>query len=276
MLARAGEKRASLADGMLAGFTETEFQFEGVTRPVHRRGTGPGVVVMHEMPGITPEVLGFATRLADEGFTVAMPVLFGEPGRPMTLGYDVKELARACIRHEFQVLASRRASPLTDWLRALCRELHAEIGGPGVGALGMCSTGNFALTLYVEPSVMAPVLSQPSLPFAITPGLRRSLHVSDADLATVQHRVRDEGGKVLGLRFTGDFMCPGPRFRALEDALGEGFEAIEIDSSRGNPHGISPVAHSVLTLDFVDRDGHPTKAAYERVVAFLRERLSAA
>lgn len=261
---------------MLDGFTETEFQFEGVTRPVYRRGTGPGVVVMHEMPGITPEVLGFATRLADEGFTVAMPVLFGEPGRPMTVGYNVKELARACIRHEFQVLASRGASPITDWLRALCRALHAEIGGPGVGALGMCITGNFALTLYVDPSVMAPVLSQPSLPFAITPGLRRGLHVSEADLAAVQHRVKDEGGKVLGLRFTNDFMCPGPRFRALEDALGDGFEGIEIDSSRGNPHGIGPMAHSVLTLDFVDREGHPTRVAYDRVVAFLRERLSAA
>jgi dienelactone hydrolase len=205
-----------------------------------------------------------------------MPVLFGEPGRPMTLGYSLTEIGRACIRHEFQVLAARRASPITDWLRAFCRELHAEVGGPGVGAIGMCFTGNFALTLYVDPSVMAPVLSQPSLPFAITPALRRGMHISDEDLATVQHRVRDEGGKVLGLRFTNDFMCPEPRFRALKDALGDGFEAIEIDSSRGNPHGIGPMAHSVLSFDFVDQDGHPTKEAYLRVVEFFRERLSAA
>lgn len=261
---------------MLDGFTETEFSFEGVTRPVHRRGAGPGVLVMHEMPGITPQVLGFATRLADAGFSVAMPVLFGEPGRPMSLGYDVKEIARACIRHEFSVLASRHASPITDWLRALCRALHAELGGPGVGAVGMCFTGNFALTLYVDPWVMAPVLSQPSLPFALTPGLRRGLHVRDEDLATVQRRVRDEEGKVLGLRFTADPMCPAPRFRALKEALGDGFEAIEIDSAPGNSHGIGRTAHSVLTLEFVDQEGHPTKEAFLRVVEFLRERLTAA
>jgi len=261
---------------MLEGFTESEFQFEGVARPVHRRGTGPGVLVMHEMPGITPQVLAFATRLADAGFTVAMPVLFGEPGRPMSLGYDLQEIGRACVRKEFHVLASRHASPITDWLRALCRDLHAEIGGPGVGALGMCFTGNLALTLYVDPWVMAPVLSQPSLPFALTPGLRRGMHVSDADLAVVQRRVKDEGGKVLGLRFTADPMCPGPRFRALKEALGDGFEAIEIDSSRGNPHGLGPMAHSVLSFDFVDQDGHPTKAAFLRVVEFFRERLSPA
>ena len=259
---------------MLDGFTETEFQFEGVTRPVHRRGAGPGVLVMHEMPGITPEVLGFATRLADAGFSVAMPDLFGEPGRPMTPGYTLYQIGRACLRHEFRVLASRSASPITEWLRALCRDLHAEVGGPGVGAIGMCFTGNFALTLYVDPWVMAPVLSQPSLPFALTPGLGRGMHVSDADLAVVVRRVRDEGGKVLGLRFTGDPSCPGRRFGALKDALGDGFEAIEIDSSRGNAHGIGPAAHSVLTHEFVDQAGHPTKEAFSRVVAFFRERLT--
>jgi dienelactone hydrolase len=204
-----------------------------------------------------------------------MPSLFGEPMKPYTNGYAAVEMARACISREFHVLASRRSSPITDWLRALCRAVYAELGGPGVGALGMCLTGNFALALMVDDCVMAPVLSQPSLPLPLGAERRRGLHLSDADLAVVKRRVRDDGQCVLGLRFTGDRLVPAERFERLREELGAGFEAIEIDSSRGNPHGIAPMAHSVLTEDLVDREGHPTKAALDRTLAFFRERLQA-
>jgi dienelactone hydrolase len=150
--------------------------------------------------------------------------------------------------------------------------VHAELGGPGVGVVGMCLTGNFALSLMVDPVVMAPVLSQPSLPFALAPGSRGGLHIADDDLRVVAERAR-QGVTVLGLRFTGDWMCPRARFDALRDALGDGFEAIEIDSSRGNPHGIPRTAHSVLTRHLVDEEGHPTREALLRVLSFFRERL---
>src|SRR5262249_19811219 len=156
--------------------------------------------------------------------------------------------------------ASRRSSPITEYLRALCRHVHAEIGGKGVGAIGMCLTGNFALALMVDPVVMAPVLSQPSLPFPIGRERRAGLHVSDEDLARIKERVAG-GCKVLGMRFTGDPAVPGERFDRLRRELGEGFEAIEIDSSRRNPHGIKQTAHSVVTNDLVDEAGHPTRAA---------------
>ncbi|MFT3774319.1 MAG: dienelactone hydrolase family protein [Minicystis sp.] len=149
----------------VAGFTETSFTHEGATRAVYRRGAGPAVVVMHEIPGITPQVAAFATRVADEGFSVFLPHLFGTPNKPLTVPYAMGQLARACVSREFSVLAARGSSPITSFLRALCRHAHAEIGGKGVGAIGMCLTGNFALALMVDPVVMAPVLSQPSLPF---------------------------------------------------------------------------------------------------------------
>lgn len=256
----------------LDGFDQAPFIHDGVSRPVYRRGDGPGVLLMHEVPGITPAVSAFARRVADAGFAVAMPHLFGVPGKPYGGLYNLQQLARSCVVREFSILASRRASPITDWLRALARALHAERGGPGVGALGMCLTGNFALTLYVDPHVMAPVLSQPSLPVALGP-LARGLHVSDGDLAEVQRRVREEGGRVLGLRFSEDVLCPAARFAALDDALGDGFDKIEIDSSRTNAHGIRRFAHSVLAQDFVDAAGHPTRDALDRVLAFFRERL---
>jgi hypothetical protein len=136
----------------------------------------------------------------------------------------------------------------------------------------MCLTGNFALAMMVEPSLMAPVLSQPSLPFAVTPRTRAALHVTADELACARRRT-GEGERVLGLRFRGDRLCPPERFARLRAELGDGFEAIEIDSSPGNPHKIRRLAHSVLTYDLVDREGHPTHAALERVIAFLRERL---
>lgn len=259
----------------LAGFSRHDFVHEGATYPVWRRGSGPAVVVMHEVPGITPAVADFARRVADAGFTAVMPQLFGDAGR----GYDplhvVQGLARACIRREFSVLATRQSSAITDWLRALCRAVHAECGGRGVGAVGMCLTGNFALSLMVDPVVMAPVLSQPSLPFGITPAQRRDLHISDAELAVVKQRVAEEGVRVLGLRFTWDAMCPKARFDRLREELGEGFEAIEIDSAPGNPDGIPVYAHSVLTKDLVDLAGHPTRVALDRTLAFFREHLDA-
>ncbi|MCA9692471.1 MAG: dienelactone hydrolase family protein, partial [Myxococcales bacterium] len=166
----------------LEGFSETSFSHGGVERTVYRRGEGPGVVIMHEVPGIIPQVAAFARRVADDGFAVALPHMFGTPGKPMSPLYAAGQIARACISREFTVLARRRSSPITDWLRALCRALHAERGGPGVGALGMCLTGNFALSLMVDPSVAAPVLSQPSLPFSLSPSHRRALAVSDDEL----------------------------------------------------------------------------------------------
>lgn len=258
----------------MQGYTRNSFEYHDTRFPIYRRGQGPGVVILHEIPGITPQVRRFADRVADAGFTVVLPELFGTAERPLSLGYALSTAAHVCIRREFHVLARRHASPIVEPLRALCRQLHAELGGPGVGALGMCFTGNFALGMMVDPAVAAPVMSQPSLPFGISASHRRALHLSDAELRVIQDRVA-RGDKILGLRFSHDMACPKARFEHLRQALGAGFEAIEIDSSPGNPHGNSRFAHCVLTVDLVDREGHPTRAALERVLAFLHERLDA-
>lgn len=257
---------------MIDGFESTTFAHAGTTRTVYRRGTGPGVVVMHEIPGITPPVAAFARRVADAGFTVALPHLFGTPNQPLSVPYAAGQLLRACVSKEFRILAAHDASPITDWLRALARSLHAEIGGRGVGAIGMCITGNFALALMVDETVMAPVLSQPSLPFGFTAAQRGALHVSDEQLAVVKQRAAG-GCTVLGLKFTHDPLCPPQRFATLRRELGAGFEGIEIDSGPGNPHGLTRRAHSVLTTDLVDEAGHPTRAALDRVLGLFRERL---
>lgn len=256
----------------LADFTTGSFTYQGETKPTYRKGSGPGVVIIHEIPGITPQVAAFARRVADAGFTSVMPVLFGTPGKPMTAGYAIGQMVRACISKEFYCFATKQSSPVAEWLRALCRQVHAECGGPGVGAIGMCLTGGFALALMVDPSVMAPVLSQPSLPFPMGQARKAAIGLSDQELAVVKARSA-AGCTVLGLRFTEDPAVPADRFATLRRELGDGFIGIEIDSSPGNPYGIPRGAHSVLTAHYDDTPGHPTRDAFEQVLAHFRERL---
>jgi dienelactone hydrolase len=257
----------------LNDFDSYEFEHKGKRRTVFRIGEGPGVLVMHEIPGITPQVADFGRRLAAEGFRVDLPHLFGDPGRPLSGGYILGQLAQCCINSEFTALAKHRSSPIADWLRALAKQLHEECGGPGVGALGMCFTGGYALPLMMEPAVLAPVLSQPSCPFPVSAAHRCALAMSREELDNVKRRTV-EGACVLGLRFTNDKTAPPERFETLRRELGEAFTGIEIDSSRGNAHGIKAHAHSVLTTDFVDREGHPTREAYDQVVSFFRKALA--
>jgi dienelactone hydrolase len=216
----------------------------------------------------------FGQRLADAGYRVYLPSLFGRPGAPAT-GREIRgSLMRVCVSREFYMLADRTA-PAVSWLRALAAQAHSECGGPGVGAVGMCFTGGYALAMAVEPTVLAPVLSQPATPGPVTARKRAALGLDPADLASVKTRTAD-GLCLLGLRFSGDRGSPPERFATLRREFGDAFEAIEIDSSPGNPHGIPNRAHSVLTEDLVDTPGHPTRAALDRVIAFLAERLTPA
>lgn len=257
----------------LEDFESTPFTALGTTRDVYRKGTGPAVIVISEIPGITPLVADFARRVADLGCTAVLPHLFGDPGREPSNGYTAQSMAWACISREFLTWARNRTSPAIVWCRELARAEHERCGGPGVGVVGMCLTGGFALGMMVDPSVVAPVLSQPSLPFGVTPARKRDLGISPADLAAVRGRVVDDGICVLGLRFSNDKLAPQERFDRLRDELGDGFIGITIDSSEANPHGNRPAAHSVLTEDLVDEPGHPTRDALDEVLEHLRSRL---
>ena len=259
----------------LPGYTVDPFEHGATSLPVYRRGTGPAVIVIHEVPGVTDKVAAFGTRVADAGFSAVLPSLFGDPGRPAMDRhglYALRSMVHGCVSREFANWATSTTSPITVWLRALAHAEHARCGGPGVGAVGMCFTGGFALAMMVDDELIAPVLSQPSLPFPLSRKHKRDLGISDADLAVVKDRAA-AGQCVLGLRFTRDSFVPEERFQRLRDELGDRFIAVEIDSSPGNPHGIRKAAHSVLTEDLVDEPGHPTRDALDRVLSFFAERL---
>jgi dienelactone hydrolase len=261
-----------MPENPLEGFEESTFAHDGVSRRVFRAGTGPAVIVIHEVPGLHPQVIAFGRRVVDAGFTVYMPSLFGTPGKEFGWMYTLRTMPRVCVAREFVTMVTDRTSPIIGWLRRLAADAHAACGGPGVGAVGMCFTGGFALGMMVDETMLAPVLSQPSLPFPVGNTRKAAVGISDADLERVKQRAA-QGACVLGLRFTADSNSPPQRFDTLRRELGDAFIAVEIDSSPGNPHGIKKRAHSVLTLDLVDEPGHPTRAALERVLAFLKERL---
>jgi dienelactone hydrolase len=252
-LSRAANGRIT-AMSLLGNWTQGEHSFGGVSHPTYRKGTGPGVVVIHEIPGMTPEVIGFGEEVVAAGFTVVMPHLFGTPEAPMGAGSMLRTFPRVCISNEFTKLATGVTAPVAGWLRSLARELHDELGGPGVGALGMCFTGGFALAMMVDTSVAAPVLAQPSAPFAVSPKRSRDLNLSPADLAAVKERAAG-GCQVLGLRYKQD-MAVGKRFETLTSELGDAFIKVEFEGRE----------HSTLTV-------HRQQEGVDRVLAFFEEKL---
>ena len=246
-----------MSTDVLAGWQKGSFTAAGFTRDTYRRGSGPGVIVVHEVPGITPKVTQFAEEVVEAGFTVVMPSLVGTPGKDFSNGYAMASLSKVCISKEFSALAMNKTSPIIAWLRALGRNLHQEVGGKGIGALGMCFSGGFALGMMIDDHMVAPVLSQPSMPFPIGKKRAASLHLSADDERAVQDRAA-AGCEVLGLRYTGDRLV-GDRFATLRDLIGDKFVAIELPSTKKTDH-------SVLTEQ---RD----EASVQRVLQFFRDKL---
>lgn len=260
----------------LDDFTHRPTTFDGVTKTVHVTGTGPAVIVMSEMPGISPHVARFARWVRDAGFTVFMPSLFGRDGAVPDADEGAAVVRRACLSAEFRALGGGSSSPVTRWLMALARQAHDECGGPGVGAIGMCFTGNFALTMMLEPAVLAPVLAQPSLPLDNPAGLE----ISPDELHAVKARLDRDDLTVLAYRFQGDRICTAQRFAAYREALGDRFLGRELpdDVNPDVPPFFAthvPYPHSVVTVHLVDREGHPTATARDEILTFFRTRLTA-
>ncbi|HEX4223660.1 MAG TPA: dienelactone hydrolase family protein [Pseudonocardiaceae bacterium] len=258
----------------LTGWQKTPFTGAGLTYDCYEKGGGPGVVLIPEVPGITPEVLGLAQHLVDQGFTVVVPSPFGAPGKAVSIGPALGVMARLCVASEFRAFATNAHRPIADYLRALAKDLAQRTPGKGVGVIGMCFTGGFALAAAVEDTVLAPVLSQPSVPFPMGAARRADPGLSEEELATVVLRTTNDNLCVLGLRFSEDGAAPKARFDTLKARLGDAFEVIELDSAPGNPAGFTKRAHSVLTGEVREQPGHPALAARERVVEFLRDKLS--
>jgi len=262
-------------DDPLEDFDPRSITLDGVSKVVHVAGSGPAVIVMTEMPGISPQVARFSRWVRDAGFSVYMPSLFGRDGAVPAAEEGVAVFRRACVSAEFRAFAANESSPVTQWLRALARLAHGECGGPGVGAIGMCFTGNFALSMMLEPAMLAPVMSQPTLPMDNPAGM----NMAPEELAAVRQRLERENLTVLAYRFEGDRYCQAQRFAAFREALGERFEARVLPDSAANPDTAPFFAqvvaspHSVVTAHLIDEAGQPTIAARDEILSFFARRL---
>lgn len=193
------------------GFVEERFTAAGSTRSIFRCGEGPVVVLMHELPGLTPQTIAFATELACHGFEIVLPLLFGLPKQ--SAGEGAFRSIGLCVRKKFHCLGSGRSSGIVDWLRPLCRALHARAAGPGIGVIGMCFSGGFVLSMMLEPSVLAPVSAQPALP--LWP--RGALDISDGDLKAVLDLPIAK--PLLLLRFDEDRLSSSARLKTIKAAF---------------------------------------------------------
>lgn len=266
---------APTQDDVLQDFTSRRLVFHRAERTVYTAGKGPAVVVLAEMPGISPHVARFARWVREAGFTVYLPSLFGRDGAYPHAEEGRAVLHRACISAEFRAFATNAASPVAQWLRALAAHALEECGGPGVGAVGMCFTGNFALSMMFEPAVLAPVLCQPSLPL----DKPAAIQLSPEEAAQLRARLEREDLSVLAYRFEGDRFCTAQRFAAYQAALGPRFEAKVLPDRAANPappaffREVVGAPHSVVTAHLVDAEGEPTRAARDEILAFFAQRL---
>ncbi|AOY94937.1 dienelactone hydrolase [Cupriavidus sp. USMAA2-4] len=263
------------ADDPLDDFEPRRITLDGVSKVVHVTGSGPAVIVMTEMPGISPQVARFSRWVRAAGFTVYMPSLFGRDGALPQVEEGIATFRRACVSAEFRALAGGAPSPAMQWLRALARLAHAQCGGPGVGAIGMCFTGNFALSMMLEPAMLAPVMCQPSLPLDDPAGTG----MAPDELAAVRERLEREDLTVLAYRFDGDRHCRAQRFAAFREALGERFVARVLPDSAAHPAPppffaqVVGSPHSVVTAHLIDEAGQPTLRARDEILSFFARRL---
>ena len=263
-----------MTDSDISDFETRIFEFSGKAKTVLTLGkSGPAVIVIHEVYGFTPTMARFCRWLRDAGFRVYAPILFGKPNAGNREAQSLGRILGLCISSEINLFAKGRSSPVVDWLKLLCRRAHEECGGPGVGVIGMCLTGGFALSLAVDPVVLAPVLAQPSLP-ALSP---TALDINSTDLGIIRRRIAQDGLTVPGYRFEGDKVCRAERFDTLRRELGGGFVPVVLPDACANPD--SPTAkakqppHSVFTGDLVDEPGQPTREAVNEVIRYFQSKL---
>jgi len=263
-------------DDPLTDFTRCEIELLDNTKPVYVAGAGPAVIVMHEMPGISPHVARFARWVRDAGFTVYMPSLFGRDGAVPQADEGGRIFQRVCVSREFRVMSGGGTSPVVAWLRALASLAHDECGGSGVGAVGMCFTGNFAISMMIEPAMRAAVACQPSLPLD-NPS---AIEMSDEDAYAIAQRLQRDDLTVKAYRFDGDKFCMAARFEAYAKQFGSNFDSTVLPDSAANPetspffaqHIKSP--HSVMTQHLIDRHGEPTLAARDDIITYLGRSLA--
>lgn len=248
----------------MTGFSQFSFEAAGARKIVFFKGQGPGILLMHELPGMIEECVALANHIEAQGYTVFLPLLFGEANITFSRARTALYTAQICVSREILAFAEEKDSPITNWLRALARDIRTRCAdGRGIGVIGMCLTGGFVINLMVEDVVLAPVACQPSLPFTVFGASPASLGVSVEALGAARRRAAQ--APLLCYRFMEDRISPPERYERLRSEFSPAFEGYNLPGK----------GHATLTVDFVETPGHPTHAARDRIMRFFHERLRA-
>jgi len=236
---------------------------------------GPGVLLLHELMGLTDDTFDLAARISEEGFTVALPHLFGPAGGKGSLAAGAAGLFDRCIRSQMSILAGSQPRKGTAWLAAAAEWLDERTDSPnGIGVIGMCATGAYAMAAVLDPKVGAVVASQAAGP-AFQPG---SWGIPGGD-----GQLRETTKGVMALRFRQDCRSASRRVELLPQLMGE-----SPSSSREGPddptlepsrRGIEVLQGARLHVVWADGSGHSVlnvdqvELAVAQVVAFLHRNL---
>lgn len=233
------------------GYSEPQlFKAKGIEHYVyHSQADGPPVLLLHELTGLNIKCRQLADRLSSAGFRVFMPLLFGPPEKVDLIGNTV----HLCISKEFHAFAANQTQPLVSWLQALVTHIAERESTERVGVIGMCLTGNFALTLIAHANVRASVCCQPSMPFF----KEENLAMSPTDLREAVDAAQRLGkGSMIGFRYQKDWICPAARFQSIRKHFGDCFDGEELPGC----------GHATLT-------NHLHPKALEKTIRYLQASL---
>jgi len=234
-------------------------------RDVYWKGNGPPLLIMHELPGLSVETFNLGQKYVEEGFRVYLPLLTGKVGdnkqTPLSLGLE--SLRLFCISREIHMMRSKSSSPITIWLRDLCNYIRQENNHEGVGVIGMCLTGNFALTLMADDSVLGAVAAQPSIPFRP----KKGIHMSKSDIQGTIDRLDSLGHYIRAYRFKDDKVCPPEKFSTLNETFNKTRSRIILETLEHEPQDEN--LHSVLVYSF-EAGGELTQKVLRDTVRYFQ------
>jgi dienelactone hydrolase len=263
--AQHGGHRAGQGRPDISGFATEQFTEGGKTRRVFVVGEGQPVLLMHELPGMSWATMLLAQRLADRGFRVYMPLLFGGVGQ----SNGFKGYLQSCFGAGWNCSDPHGASRVLTWLHALATDIARRHAGSRMGAIGMCLTGSFPLALMDIPQMYAGVMSQPALPLGRkTLAEREGLGLTQTQ---IDRALENTNARFLALRFSADKLCTADRFKRLKDLLKERLDTEVIDSGSGST--LPDQAHAVLTGWYEGTADTHTRRAFEKVAALLKAQL---
>jgi dienelactone hydrolase len=253
----------------VAEYSVDRFRHGGRDYPIYRAGDGPPVLILHELLGLSDETLRLGRSLVAAGFRVVIPEFL--PGKGSKL-FMLPNFALICIRRQFKLWARNESGPFLDFARALCQEEAKD--SRGIGVIGMCLTGGFALSSVADDDgkLKVPVICEPSLPFGFGAS-QSALQMSPEMIAQVKQRMRADNVTGIACRFSEDWKSPCQRMERLRSEFGDLLSYHVIDSAEGNANGQNAKAHSVLTENYIDHPGTGTRQVFDDMISLFQRHL---